>query len=125
MTTTTKKDPVLPWNQFPEGKLIQYKNLWVVRTGVVVNRPKKSTKWKDKHVELTQLKGQSSAVLGYTFEVKRKFEYEFYTDTFVSFINQTDEHNTPEYLYKDPKMHLLSFNGKKLPNYWLLVRYRP
>lgn len=121
-----RKDPLLPWNTFPEGKLIRYEPaLWVVRIGVVVNRPKRLKKFEDSYVALHQLAGGSNSVLGYTFKSKREFPHIFEKDTFVSLLSDVEQHTKPVYAYKDPKAHLMRFNKNRTPSYWFLVRHRP
>lgn len=120
------KEPLLPWNSFPEGQIVNYEsNLWVVRTGVVVNRPRKAKKFEDSYLALHMLSGESNSVLGYTLLAKREFDNVFEQDTFISFLSNVEQHTRPKYLYKDPKVHLLRFNTTRHPSYWFLVRYRP
>lgn len=120
------KEPLLPWNSFPEGKILAHEpNLWVVRIGVVVNRPKKSKKFEDSYVALHQLSGESSSILGYTLTVKREFDKIFDEGTFLSLISKVDHHTNPKFLYKDQKVHLMRFNSNRSPSYWFLVRHRP
>lgn len=121
----SKKDPLLPWNDFSEGLVVQYeKNMWVVRTGIVVNRPKRTKKFEDKKVVLHQISGESNSVLGYVFRAKRDFDHVFERETFISLLSVT-KHKNPEYLYKDPKVHLLRYGTSRSPSYQFLVRHRP
>jgi len=122
---SANKDLVIPWNSFPDGKVVRHEDLWVVRTGVVVNRPKRAKKYEDSYLALHMLSGESNAVLGYTVKAKKTFSHVFEQETFVSFLSDVEEHTKPKYLYKDPKVHLLRFNNTKKPSYWFLVRYSP
>ena len=117
--------PAIPWNDFPEGGVVRQGNLWVVRLGVVVNRPKQTTKFEDSRVLLRQHYGESNSVLGYTLKAKKEFPQILQQDTFVSLFSEVENHSKPTYLYKDTKVHLLRFNSTRSPSYWFLVRHRP
>lgn len=120
------REPLLPWNSFPEGKVLRHTdNVWVVRTGVVVHRPKRSKKYEDRYLSLHMLSGDANSVLGYTVTAKKAFDNVFEQDTFLSFITAVEAHTKPKFMYKDPKVHLMRFNAVKSPSYWFLVRYRP
>lgn len=119
-------EPELPWNSFPEGQVLEHQSgLWVVRIGVVVNKPKRTKKYDDSYLTLHLLSGQSSSVLGYTLAVKRPFDHVLERGDSVSFISKVDKHTSPKFLYKDQKVHLLRFNTSRCPSYWFLVRHRP
>ncbi|KKL49607.1 hypothetical protein LCGC14_2313810 [marine sediment metagenome] len=120
------KEPLLPWNSFPEGQVVNHEpNLWVVRTGVVVNRPRVAKKFEDSYLSLHMLSGDANSVLGYTLTTKRRFNHIFEQETYISFLSDVEKHTRPIFLYKDPKVHLLRFNTTRKPSYWFLVRYRP
>lgn len=120
------KEPLLPWSSFPEGKLVRHEpGFWVVRTGVVVNRPRRTKKFEDSYVALHMLSGEAKTELGYTLKAKREFDHTLEQETFVSLLSDVDSHTRPVFLFKDPKVHLLRFNSTRSPSYWFLVRYRP
>lgn len=119
------KEPTIPWNSLPEGKVIcQDTDLWVVRTGVVVNKPRRQKKFEDPNVLFSWVEGETNSVLGYTLQLKRKFPAIFAQDSYVSFLSNVEQHVNPSVLYKDQKVYLYRFNDKKSPSYWFLVRSR-
>ena len=119
------KESVIPWNTFPEGRIAKYSDtIWIVRTGVVVNRPKRQKRFEDSCLSLAALEGEGNSALGYILQVKREFEKVFVQDSYVSFLAKVDEHKDPKILFKDQKTYLYRFNGTKNPSYWFLFRNR-
>ena len=119
------KETNISWNALPSGKVVsQNPLLWVVRTGVVVNKPKKQKKFEDSSVCLSLMEGEANSVLGYVLQVKKDFPSVFYQDSYVSFMSEVEKHKNPVVLYKDQKVYLYKFNSNKSPSYWFLVRTR-
>jgi len=119
------KEPIILWNSLPEGKVIQHDpSVWVVRTGVVVNKPQRQKKFEDGNVLLSWMEGDAHSVLGYSIQTKRKFHTTFAQDSYVSLLSDVDQHSNPIVLYKDHKVYLYRFNSKRVPSYWFLVRTR-
>lgn len=119
------KESNIEWNSLPEGKVVS-KNplLWVVRTGVVVNKPKKQKKYEDSNISLSFLEGEANSVLGYVLQVKKEFHSVFCQDAYVSFMSDVEKHTKPVVVYKDQKVYLYKYNTSKNPSYWFLVRTR-
>lgn len=121
----TSLDEALPWGSFPEGHLVRPKNeLFVVRTGVVVNRFKKVKRFEDAFVHLSSIVGESNSVLGYVLSLKKEFSKVLLQDTYVSLLADVPAHTNPKFVYKDQKAHLMRFNSTQEPSYWFLVRHR-
>lgn len=119
------KEANIVWNSLPEGKVVnQNPALWVVRTGVVVNKPKKQKKFEDSNISLSFLEGDANSVLGYVLQVKKEFHAVFCQDSYVSFLADVGKHTTPVVVYKDQKVYLYKYNTNKNPSYWFLVRSR-
>jgi len=119
------KDLSIPWNTLPEGKVVcQTPLLWVVRTGVVVNKPKRQKKFEDGNILLSLMEGETNSVLGYVLQPKKEFHAVFCQESYVSFLAEVEGHTTPKVLYKDQKVYLYRFNSNKAPSYWFLVRNR-
>jgi len=119
------KEPSIPWNSFPEGKIAKHADqIWVVRTGIVVNRPKRQKRWEDSYLSLATVEGEGNLVLGYILQVKREFEKVFVQDSYVSLLAEVDAHKDPKVLFKDQKVYLYRFNNTKNPSYWFLFRNR-
>jgi hypothetical protein len=115
----------LPWSSFPEGQVVRPRNeLFVVRTGVVVNRFKKMKRFEDAFVHLSSIIGESNSVLGYTLLMKKEFPRTLLQDTYVSLLADVHTHMNPKFVYKDQKVHLMRFNSTQDPSYWFLVRHR-
>lgn len=119
------KESNIEWNSLPEGKVVS-KNplLWVVRTGVVVNKPKKQKKYEDSNISLSFLEGEANSVLGYVLQIKKEFHSVFCQDAYVSFMSDVEKHTKPVVVYKDQKVYLYKYNTNKNPSYWFLVRTR-
>lgn len=122
----SSKELSIPWNTLPEGRVSKYSDqIWVVRTGVVVNRPKKQKCFEDSYLSLSSMEGEGNSTLGYIFQLKRKFENIFTQDSYVTLLASLQEpHKNPKLLFKDQKVYLYRFNAAKNPSYWLLVRNR-
>jgi len=124
---TVPEAPELPWRTFPDGEVTEIgANSWVVRMGVVANKPKRDKKYEDNWVSLHCLSGESKSTLGYLFRAKKEFSLLFSQKTYLSLLSSsTAPHKKPVLVYEDQKVMLYRFNTKKDPSYWLLVRYRP
>jgi hypothetical protein len=121
----SSKKPILPWASFPEGQIVQYEEgLWVVRFGVVVNRPKRTKRFDDAFVALHELTAAGGSTLGYTLKVKQDFGKIFSSEHYLSLITDIKEHSKPKVLFDDQKIYLYRFNATKTPSYWFLVRHR-
>jgi hypothetical protein len=121
----TTKEPTIPWNTFPEGRIIKQSTiLWAVRTGVVVNRPRKQKCFEDSSMLLSSLEGENNSVLGYLLQTKHEFPNVFPNESYVSFFSEVEKHKNPKVLYKDQKVYLYRFNSTKSPSYWFLFRNR-
>ncbi len=121
----SSKEPVIPWNTFPEGKIVAHSDtVWVVRTGVVVNRPKRLKRFEDSYVSLASVEGEGNSVLGYILQLKRDIQKVFAQDSYVSFLADVPAHKDPKILFKDQKVYLYRFNSTKNPSYWFLFRNR-
>jgi hypothetical protein len=119
------KEPSIPWNTFPEGKLTKHADtIWVVRTGVVVNRPKRQKRFEDTYVSLATVEGEGNSILGYVLQLKREFQKVFAQDSYVSLLADVEAHKDPKVLFKDQKVYLYRFNSSKNPSYWFLYRNR-
>jgi len=120
------KEPVLPWKSFADGKITEVENnFWVVRMGVVVNKPIKHKKYEDSYVSLHCMTSSSKSTLGYSLRAKREFHQKFQQETYLSLLADIEKHKNPDLVYEDQKVRLYRFNSQKNPSYWFLVRYRP
>lgn len=121
----SSKEITIPWNTFPEGKLTKHADsVWVVRTGVVVNRPKRQKRFEDSSLSLATVEGEGNSILGYVLQVKRDFQKVFVQDSYVSLLSDVKEHKDPKVLFKDQKVYLYRFNSNRSPSYWFLFRNR-
>lgn len=119
------KELVIPWNSYPEGKLAKHTDMvWVVRTGVVVNKPKKQKCFEDSYIALATVEGEGNSTLGYVLQLKREFEKILVQDSYISFLADVEAHKEPKVLFKDQKVYLYRFNSAKNPSYWFLFRNR-
>ena len=125
--TSSSKEVILPWKTFSDGDLTEIEhNYWIVRMGVVANRPKRHKKYEDSYVSLHCLTGDSKSTLGYSFKAKREFSSVFAQRTYLSLLSTSvAAHKKPLLVYDDQKVMLYRFNTRKDPSYWLLIRYRP
>jgi hypothetical protein len=119
------KEPTIPWNTYPEGKLAKHADMvWVVRTGVVVNKPKKQKCFEDSFLSLSTVEGEGNSTLGYILQLKKEFENILAQDSYLSFLAGVEAHKDPKILFKDQKVYLYRFNSVKTPSYWFLFRNR-
>ena len=106
------------------GRLTQYNDLYCVKTGIILNRPKKVKLYDDVFVSLYKFKGESRSTLGYALQVKRDFAQTYATGLYVSLMGEVETHTQPDLIYDDPRLYLYKFNSRKRPAYWCLVRHR-
>lgn len=118
------KDLVIPWADAEEGVIVRDKDVWFVRIGTLVNKPKRVKKYEDSCVSLSMYAGEGSSVLGYSFAPKKKFHHSLEQPYYVSLLSDTT-HKNPKLVFKDQKVHLYRFNSTKDPSYWFLYRGRP
>lgn len=119
------KEAVIPWNTFPEGKITKHSDtIWAVRTGVVVNRPKRHKHFEDSYLSLATVEGEGNSVLGYVLQLKREFPKIFTQDSYISLLSSVTPHKSPKVLFKDQKVYLYRFNAASNPSYWFLFRNR-
>lgn len=117
------KEPLVEWNLCAEGRIYRKGDgFWVVRTGVVVNKPTKQKAFEDQFVCLSSVSGEGNSILGYTLQAKKNFAFCFEQDTYVSLMDENRKHDNLKILFQDQKVYLYRFNKEKAPSYWFLFR---
>lgn len=124
MSPKPSKEASIQWNSLPEETIVQTaNNLWVIRFGVVVNRPQRKKCFEDPSLLLSHYHGDGNSILGYSLSLKKDFPHHLASEAYLSlFSNVEAKHKDPKVVYKDQKVHLYRFNNTKEPSYWLLLR---